>query len=160
MLSDRMKKYIRVQLDSALMHGPVNCKEIASAVYGRVGDSDEFWALADKRSAYEAYIRAEVESQIKEPMSEEYLRLHLPEIPAKHLATFDKQPRTLCINAALGLHVLAIHATTEQWGGNARMKRSVGDSVIAKADAAEDIYRLLLAEGVGSIAELGKRLAA
>lgn len=160
MLNSRTKKYIRVLLDSALMRGPVNSKEVATDVYRQIGDKDEFWALADLRGAKEAYIRNEVVLQLKEPMSEEYLRLHLPEIPAKHLATFEKQPRTLCINAALGLHILAIHATTEQWGNNARMKRAVGESVIEKADVAEDIYRLLVAEGVGSIAELGTRLAA
>ena len=160
MYSKALKQITRLQLDSAAMRGRVNRNEIAAAIYAIARDSDEFWSLRDKRDALEAYIRAGVTELMDETMSEDYVRTNLPHVPREHLHLLEKSPRFLCVNAGAGLHVLAVNATPDDWAANARMKRKIGQSVKEKADTSEDIYRMLVAEGVQSLAELGTRRAA
>lgn len=160
MLSTRLKQVALTQLDSAAWKGPVNKTEIAECVYALVRDSDDYWSLADKRAALQSYLREGIDELMNEKMSEDYLRAHLSHVPRQYLHLLEKLPRFICINMGLGLHVLAVKATRDDWAASAKIKRRVSDHVREKADTDEDVVRALTAENVNTIEELGERATA
>lgn len=156
---ERTRKLIATELGSAGMLGIVNRRALAEHIWAKTRDSDEWWSLADKREAYLEKLTAEITKAMNEPLSEDYLQRHLS-LPRQYLHLFSKVRTYICINMALGHHVLAIKATKEHWAANARIKRSLGEQVIAHADVSNDVLLALRAEGVDSIEELGLKEAA
>jgi hypothetical protein len=157
MLSTRLQQVTQLHLDRAAAQGLVNKSEVAEMVYTIVRDNPEFWSIQDKRAALQAYIRDGIDALMSERMSEDYLRMHMAHVPRRHLYLLEKRPQYICINAAAGLHILSVKATREHWAASVKIKRTIGNSVIEKADDDEDVMRLLVAEGVDTLEELGRR---
>jgi hypothetical protein len=160
MHSKRLNQVIRLELERAAFHGPVNKRDIAEQVYRIVRDDGEYWTLADKRDALVNLLVSAVGEQMSLPMSEQYLLDNLPSVPRKYMHLLEKTPTFIPINARLGQHVLAIRATQEDWAAAARIKRAIGERVITHADVANDIRLALATEGAASLEDLAQRQAA
>lgn len=160
MHSKKLNQVIRLQLDSASMRGPVNRRDIAEAVYSIVRDSNDFWSLTDKREAFIGRITSGVVDAMDERMSPEYVRSNLPRVPAKYQHLLERLPTFICVNASLGLHVLAIKATQDDWAANAKIKRSVAERITVHADVSNDIRLALAAAGAATLEDLSNAVTA
>lgn len=156
MHSKRLNQFIRVELDTAAMRGPVNRREIAERVYSITRDSLDFWSLADLRDAHMNAILDGVVDAMDERITPESIQRILPRVPAKFQHLLEKMPTFICINAGAGLHVLSINATQEDWAASARLKKSIAERIKSYADIATDIGLLLASEGANTLADLVK----
>lgn len=156
MPSEKLMKIVRLELDVAGMRGNVILTDVAEDIYRK--HRDTLFALDDFQLAFVNYIRGLVRDAAKEPMTDDYLQM--VNIPVRYRYTLSGLPRFICVNPTKGLHRLAILATLDEWEISSTSYRALQEAVTLKGDQVDDVRRMLAAENVASIAELGTKVAA
>lgn len=149
-----LRDAVRLAIDIAGMRGSFTKSELVEDVYAQHGR--HLLSGQDEREAHKLLLGKYITDSMKEVVDTEVIeRLNVPR-DSMHL--LDKLPRTLCICPS-GRHVLSIRATAEDWAANSRLKRDIGEKVIAAANVSKDMSRFLRESGRESLLDFTKEAA-
>jgi len=155
MPSKALRDAVRLSIDIAGMRGSFTKAELVTDVYERHGDN--LMCGDDRREALQLLLGKYVTVGMKEVIDAEVIeRLN---VPRKYMHLLNKLPRTLCVCLS-GRHVLSIKATADDWAANHRMKRNIGEQVLAAADVSRDLSRFLRESGRESLLAADQQVAA
>lgn len=149
-----LRDAIRLTIDIAGMRGSFTKAELIEQFYEQ--HRDRLFGPSDQRERDMIYLSKCFTDGMKERVDGEVIdRLS---VPRDYMHLLDKLPRTLCICPS-GRHVLSIRATAEDWAANSRLKRDIGEKVIAAANVSKDMSRFLRESGRESLLDFSKEAA-
>lgn len=150
-----LRDAIRLTVDIAGMRGSFTKAELIEQFYAQ--HRDRLFGPMDQRERDLIYLNKCFTDSMKEPLEGEVIeRLN---VPRAYMHLLDKLPRTLCICPS-GRHVLSIRATAEDWAANSRLKREIGQQVIAASKVSGDISKFLRDSGRVSLLDFAEKEAA
>jgi hypothetical protein len=155
MPSKALLEALRLALDIAgERREPISRRDIAETVYSQ--HREQLFSLEDQRSAFMAHLISLATQMMREPLTDE--ELNRIRLPRQYHATFQEIPQWICVGGSG--HKKSIHATSEDWMANSRLKHAIAAQIVVHANIALDISGLLKAEGVESLADLAAKQVA
>ena len=149
-----LRDAVRLAIDIAGMRGSFTKAELVDDIYAQHGD--RLLSGQDEREAHRLLLGQYVTASMKEVVDAEVIeRLN---VPRDFMHLLDKLPRTLCICPS-GRHVLSIRATADDWSANYRLKRTIGEQVMAAATVSKDLSRFLREVGRESLLDFTREAA-
>ena len=158
MESKPLQQAIDLVLDTESMKGPVRKREMAELVARQV--SPDQWSINDLNDAQTKYIMSEISTRMTVPLSEEYIRMYMPNLSRDMWDLIITIPRFICVSPNAGPNsewVLSYIATAEEWKNNASMKSDKASATQFHANVSKTIHDYLVHNKADSILEFTNR---